>query len=134
MNVESIDHVVLTVRDVEATCQFYAATLGMEVITFADNRRALRFGQQKINLHQSGQEFEPKAKHPTVGAADLCFVTKIPLPQVIDHLQNCGVKVELGIVPRTGAVGLIHSIYFRDPDGNLLEVSTYESATSSAEP
>jgi catechol 2,3-dioxygenase-like lactoylglutathione lyase family enzyme len=121
-----IDHLVLTVRDIATTCEFYANVLGMQVITFGDNRKALQFGQQKLNLHQAGQEFEPKAACPTPGAIDLCLITQTPLPQVIEHLQSCGVTLETEIVPRTGAMGDIDSVYFRDPDGNLLEVSTYQ--------
>lgn len=127
MNIDRIDHIVLTVRDIEATCQFYEKVLGMQTVTFGENRKALQFGQQKINLHQAGQEIEPKAKHPTVGSADLCLITKTPIQQVLDHLQQCGIEIELGIVPRTGAMGTINSIYLRDPDGNLLEISTYQT-------
>lgn len=126
MNIERIDHLVLTVRDIAITCEFYAKVLGMQVISFGDNRRALQFGQQKLNLHQAGQEFEPKALHPTPGAVDLCLITQTPLLQVITHLQSCGITLETGIVPRTGALGRIDSIYIRDPDGNLLEISTYQ--------
>jgi catechol 2,3-dioxygenase-like lactoylglutathione lyase family enzyme len=123
--IERIDHLVLTVRDVAITCEFYAKVLGMQVISFGDNRKALQFGQQKLNLHQAGQEFEPKAACPTPGAVDLCLITQMPLSQVVEHLQACGVILEAGIVSRTGALGKIDSIYFRDPDGNLLEISTY---------
>jgi catechol 2,3-dioxygenase-like lactoylglutathione lyase family enzyme len=124
MNIDRIDHLVLTVRDIQATCEFYATVLGMEVVTFGE-RKALQFGQQKLNLHQIGQEFEPKALHPTVGSADLCFITQTPLAQIIEHIQACGVAIETGIVPRTGAIGTMDSIYLRDPDGNLLEISNY---------
>lgn len=123
--IERIDHLVLTVRDIAATCEFYTKVLGMQVITFGDNRKALQFGQQKLNLHQAGQEFEPKAACPTPGAVDLCLITQTPLPQLIEHLRSCGVTLETGIVPRTGALGKIDSVYFRDPDGNLLEISSY---------
>jgi catechol 2,3-dioxygenase-like lactoylglutathione lyase family enzyme len=128
MNVEAIDHIVLTVRDLDLTCAFYARTLGMRVISFASGRKALSFGKQKINLHQYGQEFEPKATKPTPGSADLCFVTGIPIPKVIEHLRVSGVELLEGPVRRTGAVGDIMSVYFRDPDGNLIEISNYESA------
>ncbi len=97
----------------------------MKVITFGEGRKALQFGQQKINLHQQGQEFEPKAEKPTAGSADLCFVTELPLQNVLLHLSECGVEVEEGPVRRTGATGPIESVYFRDPDMNLLEVSNY---------
>lgn len=128
MNIEAIDHLVLTVRDIETTCAFYTRVLGMHVIIFGSGRKALTFGSQKINLHQQGREFEPKAMRPTPGSADLCLITATPLPQVITHLNACGVEIVEGPVARTGAVGAIESVYFRDPDGNLLEVSNYTSA------
>jgi catechol 2,3-dioxygenase-like lactoylglutathione lyase family enzyme len=123
VQIASLDHLVLTVRDTQATCEFYAQVLGMQVITFGDNRRALKFGQQRINLHQAGQEFEPKADHPTPGSADLCFLTETPIAQVISDMQAQGISIEAGIVPRTGATGAIRSIYIRDPDGNLIELA-----------
>lgn len=125
IQVDSLDHIVLTVRNIDATVEFYTQVLGMEVVTFGAGRRALRFGQQKINLHQQGQEFEPKAQHPQPGSADLCFITQQPLDQAIDHLSRCGVALLEGPVERTGAIGRIRSIYFRDPDLNLIEVSNY---------
>jgi len=97
----------------------------MEVVTFSENRKALKFGQQKLNLHQVGHEFEPKAKHPTPGAIDLCLITDTPLQEIRVHLNNCGVIIESGIVPRTGAMGAIASLYIRDPDGNLVEIANY---------
>ena len=123
MNILSLDHLVLTVKDIQASCDFYAEQLGMEVITFGDNRKALRFGDQKINLHQLGQEFEPKAAHPTAGSADLCFLTETPLDHIILHLGDCGTRVLEGPVVRTGANGPIISIYIRDPDNNLIEIA-----------
>ena len=99
----------------------------MEEITFKETRKALRFGQQKINLHQSGKEFEPKAKHPMPGSADICLITDTNLESVVKHLADCGVEIEEGPVMRTGALGPIRSVYFRDPDLNLIEVSNYES-------
>jgi len=128
MNVEAIDHLVLTVKDIEATCSFYARVLGMNVTTFDGSRKALSFGVQKINLHQYGKEFDPKAKAPTPGSADLCFVTSVPIRDVITHLESCGVNLLEGPVHRTGARGPFVSVYFRDPDCNLIEVSNYESA------
>jgi len=125
MNVEAIDHIVLTVRDMEAACTFYAQVLGMRVTTFGGGRKALAFGRQKINLHQYGQEIEPKAEKPTPGSADLCFVTPVPVSEVIEHLRVNGVQTIAGPVARTGAVGAIRSVYFRDSDGNLIEVSNY---------
>ena len=123
MRIDSLDHLVLTVRDVEATCAFYERALGMEVVSFGAGRKALAFGAQKINLHQAGQEFEPKAERPTPGSGDLCFLTSVPLEQVQAHLADCGVAVSEGPVRRTGAQGPILSVYFRDPDLNLIEVS-----------
>jgi catechol 2,3-dioxygenase-like lactoylglutathione lyase family enzyme len=119
----SLDHLVLTVVDIEATRDFYARELGMEVIGFGGGRRALAFGKRKINLHQQGAEFEPKALRPTPGAADLCLLTETPLAEVIRHLGDCDVTVLEGPVERTGATGPIRSVYIRDPDGNLVEVA-----------
>jgi catechol 2,3-dioxygenase-like lactoylglutathione lyase family enzyme len=126
MKIDAIDHLVLTVRDLDATCGFYSRALGMEVVTFGGGRRALAFGRQKINLHQAGREFEPKADRPTPGSGDLCLVTPVPLAEVIAHLEACGVEIIEGPVARTGAMGPIRSVYFRDPDRNLVEVSNYE--------
>ncbi|GHO71877.1 virulence protein [Ktedonobacter sp. SOSP1-52] len=123
MQVDSLDHLVLTVQDIEATCQFYSNVLGMRVITFAEGRKALQFGSQKINLHPKGKEIDPKAQFPTPGSADLCFLTSIPLEQVIVHLEAWNVPLLLGPVERTGATKSLISLYFRDPDGNLLEIS-----------
>ena len=128
MIIEAIDHIVLTVKDINATCEFYAQALGMRVTTFSDDRKSLSFGVQKINLHQYGQEFEPKAKKPTPGSADLCFVTGVPLSEVIEHPRVNGVEILEGPVQRTGAVGPIKSVYLRHPVGNLVEVSNYEIA------
>lgn len=125
MKVGRIDHFVLTVRDVEATCDFYSRVLGMEAEEFEDGRRALQFGRQKINLHQSGAEFEPKAGKPTPGSGDFCLVTDVPLERVVEHLASCGVELIEGPVERIGAMGFMESVYFRDPDGNLVEVSNY---------
>ncbi len=126
MKIERLDHLVLTVRDLATTCDFYATVLGMEVVTFAGGRKALAFGQQKFNLHEAGREFEPKAERPTPGSADLCLIAQGPLGAVIDHLGACGVPILEGPVKRTGALGPITSVYFRDPDLNLIEVSTYD--------
>src|SRR5262249_29943574 len=126
MKIGRLDHLVLTVRDIDATCEFYSRALGMEVVTFAGGRKALTFGAQKFNLHQSGREFEPKAAHPTPGAIDVCLIAAVPLSEVIAHLAGCGVAIIEGPVARTGAQGPIRSVYFRDPDMNLIEVSTYE--------
>lgn len=125
ITIESLDHLVLTVADIEASCAFYARVLGMQVVTFGEGRKALAFGAQKINLHRHGHEFEPKAARPTPGSADLCLVTRTPMAQVLEHLQAEHVAVLEGPVPRTGARGPFTSVYFRDPDANLIEVSRY---------
>jgi catechol 2,3-dioxygenase-like lactoylglutathione lyase family enzyme len=125
MQIDRLDHLVLTVADVDRTVEFYTRVLGMRAETFGGGRRALRFGSQKINLHRAGHEFEPKAARPLPGSADLCFVTDVPLEEVQRHLAACGVPVEEGPVDRTGAVGPIRSVYLRDPDANLVELANY---------
>jgi catechol 2,3-dioxygenase-like lactoylglutathione lyase family enzyme len=125
MKIKWLDHLVLTVHNLERTCEFYSRVFGMEVVTFGEGRKALRFGQQKLNLHVAGKEFEPKALYPTPGSTDLCLITEIPLEQVREHIKTCGVEIVEGSVRRTGAIGAILSIYLRDPDGNLIEVSNY---------
>ena len=122
MKVDSLDHLVLTVADIERTCAFYEAVLGMEHVE-ADGRHALHFGSQKINLHQQDRTFEPKARHPTPGSADLCFLTTTPIPEVMTHLARCDVPVIDGPVARTGAAGPLLSVYVRDHDANLVEIS-----------
>jgi catechol 2,3-dioxygenase-like lactoylglutathione lyase family enzyme len=123
MKIDSLDHLVLTVKDIDATASFYSNVLGMDVITFGGGRKALSFGAQKINLHQHGKEFEPNAQQPTPGSADLCFITSVPISEVVSHITSCNVPVIEGPVQRTGATGPILSVYFRDPDMNLIEVS-----------
>ncbi len=125
IRINRLDHFVLTVASIEAACDFYSGVLGMEVRTFAEGRKALHFGTSKINLHQSGHEFDPKADKPTPGSADVCLIATTPLDQVIAHLRECSVAIIEGPVKRTGATGTLHSVYFRDPDGNLIEVSNY---------
>jgi catechol 2,3-dioxygenase-like lactoylglutathione lyase family enzyme len=124
-SIDRIDHLVLTVFDVDRTLDFYRRVLGMEPITFAGGRRGLAFGRQKLNLHQAGREFEPKALKPTPGAIDLCFITDTALDEVVAHLRSQGVAIAAGPVEKTGALGPMMSVYFRDPDGNLVEVSRY---------
>ena len=124
-SIDRIDHIVLTCHDVERTVAFYQQVLGMEPVTFAGGRRGLAFGRQKFNLHQAGREFDPKALKPTPGAIDLCLITLTPLADVQDHLKANGVAIIEGPVQKTGATGPIQSVYFRDPDGNLIEVSNY---------
>ena len=123
IRIDHLDHLVLTVASIEQSCDFYARVLGMGVETFGQGRKALTFGNQKINLHRAGHEFEPKADRPTPGSADLCFISDTPIDDVIVHLQAEGVAIEEGPVRRTGATGPILSVYFRDPDHNLTEVS-----------
>lgn len=125
MNIDRLDHLVLTVQDIAATVQFYVTVLGMGKEEFAAGRVALTYGRQKINLHQAGKEFEPKAARPTSGSADLCFITALPLHEAMDHVRSSGVEILEGPVARTGAMGPITSFYFRDPDMNLIEVSNY---------
>ncbi len=123
MKIVSLDHLVLTVASIEATCAFYTVVMGMTVETFAEGRKALHFGDQKINLHLAGHEFEPKADTPVPGSGDLCFITQTPILEVVDTLKTRKVSIIAGPVPRTGAIGDLISVYFRDPDGNLIEVS-----------
>ncbi|SHG83947.1 VOC family protein [Marivita hallyeonensis] len=130
MQIDRVDHFVLTVASIEATCDFYSRVLGMEVVKFAGGRKALAFGAQKINLHQRGKEFEPKALTPTPGSGDFCLISAVPLDQVVAHLESCGVDIEEGIVARTGATGPIRSVYLRDPDRNLIEISEYDAGRS----
>jgi catechol 2,3-dioxygenase-like lactoylglutathione lyase family enzyme len=125
MHIDRLDHLVLTVADIDATTDFYTRVLGMKAVTFGTGRTALNFGRSKINLHQTGHEFEPKAHRPTPGSADLCLITTDPLDEVIEELSAHDVRIEEGPAERTGAAGPILSVYFRDPDRNLIEVSTY---------
>ena len=123
MKVKKIDHLVLTVADVDRSIEWYGRALGMEPVTFGKGRRALAFGEQKLNLHRAGREFEPKAAHPTPGSSDVCFVTAVPLDMVIAHLRGVGVAIEAGPVSKVGAQRSLRSVYVRDPDGNLIEIA-----------
>lgn len=125
MKLSHIDHFVITVASIEATLAFYTKVLGMNLVEFGEGRKALTFGSQKINLHEAGKEFEPKAKTPKAGSADFCLIAETPIDEVIEHLNKCSVLIEEGPIARTGATGPINSIYIRDPDGNLIEVSNY---------
>jgi catechol 2,3-dioxygenase-like lactoylglutathione lyase family enzyme len=127
MRIDRLDHFVLTVKDIDATCDFYSRVLGMKAVSFGEGRRALEFGRQKINLHPAGGEFSPHAEHPLPGSADLCLIAAVPLDRVVAHLKDCGVPIIEGPVERTGALGRILSVYFRDPDLNLIEVSEYRN-------
>jgi catechol 2,3-dioxygenase-like lactoylglutathione lyase family enzyme len=127
MQVECLDHLVLTVKDINDTVSFYSSVMGMEKTVFGEGRVALAFGNQKINLHERGKEFEPKANKATPGSADLCFITSTSIELAIKHLADCNIPIIEGPVSRTGAIGEIVSVYFRDPDNNLIEVSNYEN-------
>lgn len=125
MQIDRLDHLVLTVADIARTCDFYTRVLGMEVVHFGEGRTALRFGRQKINLHPADRIPSLMADKPTPGSGDLCFITPVPLAEVAAHLEQCGVPVVAGPGPRAGAVGTIQSVYIRDPDQNLVEISNY---------
>ena len=124
--ISHIDHFVLTVRSLEATCAFYERVLGFSRIDTPGRPTALAFGKQKINVHEADHTFDPKAKEPTPGSADFCLITQRPLEEFRTHLEACGISVEVGPVVRQGAQGEMISVYFRDPDGNLVEVSEYQ--------
>ncbi|MGB0206129.1 MAG: VOC family protein [Neptuniibacter sp.] len=125
LKVESLDHLVLTVGDIKRTISFYETVLGMHSVEFGEDRKALCFGQQKINLHQHQKEFLPKANKPTPGSADLCFITLTPIDEFVIQLKKLSISIEEGPVERTGAMGPILSVYIRDPDLNLIEISNY---------
>ncbi len=122
-NVSHIDHLVLTVKNIPASIEFYVQVLGMQNIQFGEGRTALKFGQQKINLHEAGNEFEPKAKNATPGSADLCLITQTELTQAMAHVQSCQIEIIEGPVKRNGSTGKLLSFYIRDPDLNLIEIS-----------
>lgn len=125
LNIDRIDHLVLTVHNIEQTCGFYHSVLGFKIVTFGQDRKALSFGNQKLNLHQHGHGFEPKAQHPTPSAIDLCFITETPLADVQRDLASKQIPIEEGPVERIGATGNLLSIYIRDPDHNLIEIANY---------
>jgi catechol 2,3-dioxygenase-like lactoylglutathione lyase family enzyme len=133
MRIDRLDHLVLTVADVDATVAFYTSILGMELVAFGEGRTALHFGRSKINLHQAGHEFEPKARQATPGSADLCFITDQPISEIAAELALTGVALEEGPVERTGALGSMTSVYLRDPDGNLIEISQYPTSAAARE-
>jgi len=127
MQIERIDHLVLTVKNIEASCNFYTKVLGMKKVTFKSGRKAVMFGNQKINFHEYGKEFDPKAAHPVPGSADLCFITRDPIAKIMSHLEICSVKIIEGPIERTGAMGPMTSIYIQDPDQNLIEIAVYQN-------
>lgn len=124
--ISHLDHLVLTVASLDDSCRFYTEVLGMTRIDTPGRPTAVGFGNQKLNLHQSGAEFKPNALNATEGSADLCFITSWTMVALQSHLENVGAEIELGPVPRNGAQGSMSSIYLRDPDGNLIEVSVYD--------
>jgi len=126
--ISNLDHLVLTVRSIEKTVDFYTTVLGMKKEVFGEGRVALKFGRQKFNLHQVGNEFEPKAATPTPGSADICLITNLPIKEAFERVIAMNIEIIEGVVPRTGANGPIKSFYFRDPDQNLVEVSSYANA------
>ncbi len=126
MNITGIDHIVLTVQNIEVSIIFYTTVLGMELETFGNNRKALRFGNQKINLHEQGNEFKPNALKAIPGSQDLCFITSTNIESIMKQVKKKGIEIIEGPVKRTGATGAIVSFYFRDPDNNLIEVANYE--------
>jgi catechol 2,3-dioxygenase-like lactoylglutathione lyase family enzyme len=128
--IDHVDHIVLTTRDKAACIRFYTEVLGMKLVTFetpTEERLAFSFGTQKINLHEWGREFEPRAHVAVPGSLDLCFIAAVPLDQVMKTLERKGIRILEGPVRKTGAVGPIRSVYVRDPDLNLVEISVYES-------
>jgi catechol 2,3-dioxygenase-like lactoylglutathione lyase family enzyme len=125
MQIDRLDHLVLTVADIGRTCEFYTRVLGMEVVQFGQGRTALKFGLQKINLHPADNVPGLVADKPTPGSGDLCFITRVKLSDVVAHLGRCNVPIVAGPGPRAGAVGEIQSVYIRDPDQNLVEISNY---------
>jgi catechol 2,3-dioxygenase-like lactoylglutathione lyase family enzyme/ribosome-associated toxin RatA of RatAB toxin-antitoxin module len=120
-----LDHIVLTVTDAERTCTFYHNNLGMEIVTFGDGRKALKFGDQKINLHEVEGGFNPRAANPTIGSGDICLVSLTDVMVAADYLKQKGIEIIAGPVERIGTHGKLKSIYLRDPDGNLIELSNY---------
>jgi catechol 2,3-dioxygenase-like lactoylglutathione lyase family enzyme len=124
--IDRIDHIVLTTRDKDACVRFYTEVLGMKLQRFLENRLALHFGSQKINLHEWGREFDPKAHVTVPGSLDLCFIAAVPLDEVVERLKKANVKIIEGPVAKTGAMGAMRSVYVRDPDLNLVEISVYD--------
>ena len=130
MKISRLDHMVLTVRDIEQTCNFYSEVLGLDVVTYGDNRKAIFLGNQKINLHEFGKEYKPHAKYPSPGSADLCFLTDLKMQHVVEQLAEKKVKIVDGPVQRSGTHGPILSVYIKDPDGNLVEIANQMSTST----
>lgn len=125
IHITQLDHLVLTVQNIDASCEFYSRVLGMEIVAFGEGRKALKFGDQKFNLHEAGWEFEPRADKPVPGAIDLCLITDTRLDSVIDELNQQNIPIEQGPIKRTGATGKLLSVYIRDPDKNLIEIANH---------
>ena len=123
IRISSLDHLVITAGDLQATIDFYTRVLGMEHVTFGNNLHAVHFGTQKFNIHDASTDVSPKARNIVPGSADFCLISETPVSQVIQHLEDYGIEVEEGPVRRSGAAGVLESVYFRDPDGNLIEIS-----------
>ncbi len=123
MKVHSIDHIVMTVKSIEKSCKFYQECLGLEIITFQNDRKALKCGNQKINLHEIGHEFDPKAKNASKGTVDICLIVENPIAEIVKDFEKKGVEIIEGPIKRTGATHKLLSIYVFDPDGNLIELS-----------
>jgi len=126
IRISHLDHLALTVKDIEHTCQFYHRVLGIEIITYGEGRKALKFGNQKINLHKAANEYEPKAKNPEPGSADICLISYTNINLVITQLKQKNIEIAGGPVENSGANGKLVSVYIYDPDGNLIEISNYE--------
>jgi len=123
IRIKNLDHLVITASNLQAIIDFYTKVLGMEHVAFGDNLHSVHFGDQKFNIHDASTNVSPKAKNIVPGSEDFCLISETSVSQVIQHLQDCGVTVEQGPVTRSGAAGVLQSVYFRDPDGNLVEVS-----------
>lgn len=123
IKIKSLDHLVITASDLSATVEFYSWILGMEHVEFGNGLHAMQFGSQKFNIHDASTDVTPKAANIVPGSEDFCLLTDTPISEVVAHLQACGVAIEEGPVTRSGAAGTLNSVYFRDPDGNLVEVS-----------
>ncbi len=123
--IDRLDHLVLTVKDIQATREFYEDILGMEMRSFGNNRFALHFGNQKLNLHEANNPIDPNVRHATPGSADLCLITETPIAEVISILESKQIPIIAGPGERTGAIGVLHSIYVYDPDDNLIEIANY---------